>query len=39
MIKQDGNFELTSQMLVGHVNLLLANSQATILWISPVDFA
>jgi len=29
-IKQQGNFELTSQTFVGHVNLTVANSQATV---------
>jgi len=38
MIKQEGNFELTSLTFVGHVNLSLANSQATIFWISVGDF-
>ena len=36
-IKQEGNFELTSRMFLGHVNLSLANSQATILWITVGD--
>jgi len=34
IIKQEGKFELTSRMTVGHVNLSLANSQATIFRIS-----
>jgi len=37
MIKQEGNFELTSRMFVGHVNLSLANSQATIFRITVGD--
>jgi hypothetical protein len=36
-IKQEGNFELTSRTFVGHVNLSLANSQATIIQISVGD--
>jgi hypothetical protein len=38
MIKQDVNFELTSQTFVGHVNLSLANSQATISQIAVGDW-
>jgi len=34
MIKQERNFELTSGVFVGHANLSLAKSQATILRIS-----
>jgi hypothetical protein len=33
-ISQGGNFDLTSQTFVGHINLSLANSQATIFQIS-----
>jgi len=33
-MKQQLNFELILQMLVWHVNLSLANSQAIIFWIS-----
>jgi len=36
-IRQEGNFELASQMFVGHVNRSLANRQATIIWISVRD--
>ena len=35
--KREGNFELTSPTVVGHVNLPLANSQATIVRISVGD--
>jgi hypothetical protein len=38
MIKQEGNFELTSRTFVGHVNLSLANSQATIFRVSVGDW-
>jgi hypothetical protein len=38
MIKQDGNFEITLQNFVGHVNLFLANSSATIFWINVGDW-
>jgi hypothetical protein len=34
MMIQEGNFELTSQMIVGHVNLSLAKIQVTIFRIS-----
>jgi len=37
-IELEGNIELTSQTFVGHVNLSLANSQATIFRISVGDF-
>jgi len=37
MIEQEGNFELTSRTFVGHVNLFLANSRATILQIPVGD--
>jgi len=37
-IKEEGNFEPNSRMFVGHVNLSLANGQATILRISVGDF-
>jgi len=37
-VHQDGHCELTSQTFVGHVNLSLANSQATIIRISVGDF-
>jgi len=37
-IKQEGNFELTSQRLLGHLNLSQANSKATILQICVRDF-
>jgi hypothetical protein len=33
-IKQEGNYKLTSQTFMGHVDLCMANSQATIFWIS-----
>jgi hypothetical protein len=36
-IIQEGNFELTSRTIVGHVNLSLANGQATINRISVGD--
>jgi len=36
-IKQEGNFELTSRTFVGHVNLSLATSLATIVRISVGD--
>jgi len=37
MIKQEENIELTLWMFVGHVNLIMANSQATIFRISVGD--
>jgi len=37
-IQQEGNFALTSQTFVGHVNLILSNSQAPIFWISVGDW-
>jgi hypothetical protein len=36
-IKPEGDFELTSQTFVGHVNLILGNLQATMFRISVGD--
>jgi len=38
MIKQEGYIELTLQAFVGHVNLCLFNTQATIFRISDGSF-
>jgi len=38
MIKHKSIFELTSQRFVGHVNMRLANNQATIVGITVGDF-
>jgi len=37
-ITQEGNFELTSLLFVGHANLTLANSTATIFQIPVSEF-